>query len=154
MTYHVQFLLLVLTGWVNRQQQDVIDYLQEENRVLRAGLRGKRLRLSDDDRRRCRRYPTKFNSGRDIPRAFPTCVSMLRFDCSIKLRVAQRRVACRMQDLPRGGNKREPAYDTCSLIGQTGPATNSGIRCMRQQRSLSDDQVDVFTQSSSIECFS
>ena len=79
---------------------------------------------------------------------------MLRFDCSIKLRVAQRRVACRMQDLPRGGNKREPAYDTCSLIGQTGPATNSGIRCMRQQRSLSDDQVDVFTQSSSIECFS
>ena len=26
--------------------------LQEENRVLRAGLRGKRLRLSDDDRRR------------------------------------------------------------------------------------------------------
>ena len=52
MTYHVQFLLLVLAGWVNRQQQDVIDYLQEENRVLRAGLRGKRLRLSDDDRRR------------------------------------------------------------------------------------------------------
>ena len=52
MTYHVQFLLLVLAGWVNRQQQDVIDYLREENRVLRAGLRGERLRLSDDDRRR------------------------------------------------------------------------------------------------------
>ncbi len=52
MTYHVQFLLLVLAGWVNRQQQDVIDYLQEENRVLRAGLRGKRLSLSDDERRR------------------------------------------------------------------------------------------------------
>ena len=30
----------------------VSDYLREENRVLRAGLRGKRLRLSDDDRRR------------------------------------------------------------------------------------------------------
>ena len=52
MTYHVQFLLLVLAGWVNRQQQDVIDYQQEENRLLRAGLRGKRLSLSDDDRRR------------------------------------------------------------------------------------------------------
>ena len=52
MTHHVQFLLLVLAGWVNRQQQDVIDYQQEENRVLRAGLRGKRLRLADDDRRR------------------------------------------------------------------------------------------------------
>ena len=34
MTYHAQFLLLVVAGWVNRQQQDVIDYLQEENRVL------------------------------------------------------------------------------------------------------------------------
>ena len=52
MTYYAQFLLLVLAGWVNRQQQDVIDYQQEENRVLRAGLRGKRLSLSDDDRRR------------------------------------------------------------------------------------------------------
>ena len=28
MTYHAQFLLLVVAGWVNRQQQDVIDYLQ------------------------------------------------------------------------------------------------------------------------------
>ena len=43
MMYQLQFLLLVLAGWVNRQQQDVIDYLREENRVLRAGLRGKRL---------------------------------------------------------------------------------------------------------------
>ena len=34
MTHHVQFLLLVLAGWVNRQQQDVIDYQQEENRVV------------------------------------------------------------------------------------------------------------------------
>ena len=42
MTYHVRFLLLVLAGWVNRQQQDVIDYLREENRVLRAELRRKR----------------------------------------------------------------------------------------------------------------
>ena len=54
MTYHAQFLLLVVAGWVNCQQQDVIDYLQEENRVLRAGLRGKRLKLSDDERRQRR----------------------------------------------------------------------------------------------------
>ena len=38
MTYHVQFLLLVVAGWVNRQQQDVIDYQQEENRVLEPGF--------------------------------------------------------------------------------------------------------------------
>jgi hypothetical protein len=30
-TYHLQFLLLGLAGWVNRYQQAVIDYLQEEN---------------------------------------------------------------------------------------------------------------------------
>jgi putative transposase len=52
MKYHLQFLLLVLAGWVNRYQEAVIDYLREENRVLRARLRGKRLRLSDNERRR------------------------------------------------------------------------------------------------------
>ena len=48
----LQFLLLLFSGWVNRQQADVIDYLQEENRVLREQLGGRRLRLNDDQRRR------------------------------------------------------------------------------------------------------
>ena len=47
-----RFLQIVLAGWVNRHQQDVIDYLREENRVLREQLGGKRLRLNDDQRRR------------------------------------------------------------------------------------------------------
>ena len=45
------FFLLLVSGWVNRHQQDVIDYLREENRVLRA-VHGSRLRLTDDQRRR------------------------------------------------------------------------------------------------------
>ena len=48
----LQCLLLMFSGWVNRQQQQVIDYLQEENRVLREQLGGHRLRLTDDQRRR------------------------------------------------------------------------------------------------------
>ena len=40
MTYHVQFLLLVLAGWVNRQRQDVIDYLREENRCAPSRASG------------------------------------------------------------------------------------------------------------------
>ncbi len=48
----LHFLLLVFSGWVNRQQQDVIDYLMLENRVLREQLGGRRLRLNDDQRRR------------------------------------------------------------------------------------------------------
>ena len=47
-----RLLLMCLTGWCNRRQQDVIDYLQEENRVLRKQLGGKRLRFSDDQRLR------------------------------------------------------------------------------------------------------
>jgi hypothetical protein len=30
------FFLLLFSGWINRQQQAVIDYLREENRILRA----------------------------------------------------------------------------------------------------------------------
>jgi transposase InsO family protein len=44
------FLVLVFAGWVNRQQQAVIEYLLEENRVLRAAHGPRRLRLSDDQR--------------------------------------------------------------------------------------------------------
>jgi len=46
------FVVLVLAGWVNRQQQAVIEYLLEENRVLRAAHGRRRLRLTDDQRRR------------------------------------------------------------------------------------------------------
>ena len=46
------FVLLLFSGWVNRNQQVVIDYLLEENRVLRAVNGSRRLRLTDDQRRR------------------------------------------------------------------------------------------------------
>ena len=46
------FFFLLFSGWVNRQQQAVIDYLLEENRVLRAAQGSRRLRLTDDQRRR------------------------------------------------------------------------------------------------------
>src|SRR5215510_13193133 len=46
------FFLLLLSGWVNRQQQAVIDYLLEVNRILRAERGTRRLRLTDDQRRR------------------------------------------------------------------------------------------------------
>src|SRR5262245_48105448 len=46
------FFPLLFSGWVNRQQQAVIDYLLEENRVLRAERGRRRLRLTDDHRRR------------------------------------------------------------------------------------------------------
>ena len=48
----LQFLLLLFAGWVNRHQHAVLDYLQEENRVLREHLGGRQLRFTDDQRRR------------------------------------------------------------------------------------------------------
>ena len=51
-TLQLEFLMLILTGWVNRRQQNVIEYLQEENRALREQLGGKRLLFTDRQRRR------------------------------------------------------------------------------------------------------
>jgi putative transposase len=48
----LQLLMMIFSGWVNRSQQNVIEYLQEENRVLREQLGGKPLRFTDKQRRR------------------------------------------------------------------------------------------------------
>jgi hypothetical protein len=47
-----RFLLIALSGWMNQQQLQLIDYLREENRVLREQLGKRRLRFNDDQRRR------------------------------------------------------------------------------------------------------
>jgi len=41
-----QLFVLILAGWVNRRQQDAIDYLLTENRVLRQKLGKKRISLN------------------------------------------------------------------------------------------------------------
>jgi len=52
LTHPLQFVLVALAGWVNQQQRDVIDYLLEENRVLRAQIGARCPRFTDDQRRR------------------------------------------------------------------------------------------------------
>lgn len=46
-----RFLLFAFAGWINQQQQHAIEYLREENRVLRAQIGGRRLRFTDNERR-------------------------------------------------------------------------------------------------------
>ena len=48
----LQFLVLTFAGWANRHQGDLIEYLREENRVLREHLGPRPLRLTDAQRRR------------------------------------------------------------------------------------------------------
>jgi hypothetical protein len=47
-----RLLLTSLAGWMNRRHLQAIDYLREENRVLREQLGDRRLRLTDEQRRR------------------------------------------------------------------------------------------------------
>src|SRR5437588_2457087 len=46
-----RFLLISVAGWMNQRQQHAIDYLREENPVLRTQLGSHRLRFTDDQRR-------------------------------------------------------------------------------------------------------
>jgi transposase InsO family protein len=47
-----QLLVMSVAGWINRQQQEVIEYLRTENQILREAHGKKRILLNDDQRRR------------------------------------------------------------------------------------------------------
>src|SRR3954454_8028570 len=47
-----RFVLIAVAGWMNQHQVQMIEYLREENRVLREQLGDHRLRFTDDQRRR------------------------------------------------------------------------------------------------------
>jgi len=47
-----QLVLIGVAGWMNRKQQQLIDYLLEENHVLREQLGKQRLRFSDAQKKR------------------------------------------------------------------------------------------------------
>src|SRR3954469_12510954 len=48
----VQFVMIALAGWMTQRQLQTIEYLREENRVLREQLGDRRVRFNDDQRRR------------------------------------------------------------------------------------------------------
>jgi hypothetical protein len=47
-----RFVLIAVAGSMNQRQLQMIEYLREENRVLREQFGERRLRLNDDQRRR------------------------------------------------------------------------------------------------------
>jgi transposase InsO family protein len=64
----LQMVLCVPTGWLDRREREAVAYLIEENRLLRRQLGTRRLRLTDDDRRRLakRAYRVGRRALRDI----------------------------------------------------------------------------------------
>ena len=66
-------LLLTVTSWLDRREREVLAYLIEENRVLRRQLDGRRLRLTDDDRRKL--AARAYRLGRQALREVATIVT-------------------------------------------------------------------------------
>ena len=69
----LQFLVVAVAGWINQQQRDVIDSLQEENHVRREQLGPGRLRFTDAQRRRLAAQTTRL--GRRVRRDLHTLVT-------------------------------------------------------------------------------
>jgi putative transposase len=69
----LQMWFVVLIAWLDRQERKALAYLIEENRILRAQLGGRRVRLTDDDRRRL--AVRAFRLGRQALRHVATIVT-------------------------------------------------------------------------------
>jgi len=68
-----RFVLIAVAGWMNQRQLQMIDYLREENRVLREQLGAGRLRLNDGQRRRL--AVRAKGLGRKLPAELATIVT-------------------------------------------------------------------------------
>jgi transposase InsO family protein len=80
----LKLLLMMFAGWVSRHQLDVIEYLPEENRVLKERLGGRRLRFTDAERRRLARKAQALDVIRLPPRSPNLNAFAERFVRSIK----------------------------------------------------------------------
>src|SRR3989442_4490429 len=96
----LRFMLMALAGWWRDQQQEAVAYLIEENRILRAQLRGRRLRLTDEDRCRLARCGQRL--GRRLLRQVATIVTpdtILRWHRQL---VARQGTDTKRQEPPHG----------------------------------------------------
>ena len=66
-------LVVSISGWINQRQQQVIEYLVEENRVLREQIGNRRMRFTNDQR--CRLATKAKKLGRRILTQVATIVT-------------------------------------------------------------------------------
>ena len=60
----MKLIVVSLAGWINQQHEDVIDYLREEVRILKELNGKKRLRFTDEQRRRLARKAKRIGFSR------------------------------------------------------------------------------------------
>ena len=53
-----QFWFFAVAGWVNQRQNYALDYLKEENQILRSKITTKRIRFTDRERKDWRFVPS------------------------------------------------------------------------------------------------
>jgi len=58
-----QLFFIIIAGWVNKHQQEVIEYLRTENQILKEKLGKKRIFLNDNQRRRLPMLLTQLTFG-------------------------------------------------------------------------------------------
>jgi putative transposase len=66
-------LVISVAGWLNQRQQHVIEYLEEENRILREQIGNRRLRFTDSQRRRLAAKAKRL--GRQVLKEIATIVT-------------------------------------------------------------------------------
>src|SRR6478752_727325 len=97
------FSLLVISvaGWLNQRQQHVIEYLVEENRILREQIGDRRLRFTDQQRRRLAAKAKRL--GRKVLKAIATIVTPETLFAWHRRLIAQKYdgSACRTPGRPR-----------------------------------------------------
>lgn len=126
-TAPLRFLLLLFAGLVNRQQAKVLDYLREENRLLREQLGRKRLRLTDDQRARlAARAKALGRSALDAVATIVTPDTLLRWHrrlVAAKWTTQQRRqpgrppVMARIKELVIRMAKENPTWGYTRIVG-------------------------------------
>src|SRR5215467_5773692 len=67
------FVVTSIAGWMNQRQHQVVEYLIEENRVLREQIGNRRMRFTDNQRRRLAAKAKKM--GRTILEQVATIVT-------------------------------------------------------------------------------
>jgi hypothetical protein len=145
MILHV--LIAMVAGWLQRHQPPVIPYLIEENRVLKAQLGGRRLRLTDTERRRLAAlaYPLGCKRLKDVA-TLATPETLLRwytrlvaqkFDSSLQRRQLGRpRISEKVEQLVVRMAEEHPSWGYRRLQGalaQTPPTrlgSNSNMRTL------------------------
>jgi len=105
-----RLLLFAVAGWMNHEQQQILDYLREENRILHAQL-GTR-RLGWDDEQRCRLAVRAKRLGRRVLAAVATIVTS-----DTLLRWHRKRIADKYDgSAKRGPGRPTKATDLAALI--------------------------------------